>query len=73
MERDFGNAEQKLNTSLARIICALEFLIDLVSNHAEMIQFQAQVHFDLLNQKMEILDLKMEIAIGKQNVDFSFG
>lgn len=60
IEPDSGATEKHLNTSLAIIASAMEFIINLVSKHVEMIQHEAWVHFFLLYKKMAILDLKME-------------
>lgn len=38
----------------------MEFLIDLVSNHVEMIMYESRTQFELLNQKMGILEVKID-------------
>jgi len=60
MDRDYEIGEEELNISLVKMVGSLEFIIFLVSNHAEMILFKSWVHFKISNKKMEILEVKLE-------------
>lgn len=60
MECDSRIAEEEFNISLVRMVRAMEFLITFVSNHAKMILCQSWAHFELLNKKLAILELKLQ-------------
>ena len=60
MDCHYGISKKEINTYLLEMVSALKFIVEFLPKHSKMILYEAQFHFEFLNQKMAILELKLE-------------
>lgn len=71
MEHNFGDIEEELNLTLAKMEGAIEFVIPLISRHAYMILVECRAHNKLLTQRLGLLEIKMHrLQLANEMLEF---